>query len=245
MNSNRKLNKSNMRKLILLLTLVTTMSVMSQEPQKQIPQISISGEGKIKVTPDIAVIQLGVQNNGKDAKELKTLNDVTIEKVIKYIKKFNIPTSDYQTAQMSLYKNYDYEKKKYSYQANQTITVTLKDISKYDAFMMDLMETGVNVINGVEFKSSKMESYETEARKKAILNAKKKADDYVSVLPGQKVGKAILISDNSYTNYPTPMYMTKNMDYAAAAAEEALPRETLAIGEIEIICNVNVSFVLE
>lgn len=230
-----------MKKLILLLTLVATMNVMSQETHKLVPQISISGEGKIKVTPDIVVIQLGVQNNGKDAKEVKTLNDVTIDKVIKYIKKFNIPTGDYQTAQMSLYKNYDYEKKKYSYQANQTISVTLKDISKYDAFMMDVMETGINVINGVEFKSSKMETYETEARKKAILNAKKKADDYVSVLAGQKVGKAILISDNSYTNYPQPVYMAKGM----MAESDAAPRETLAVGEIEIVCTVNVSFSLE
>lgn len=231
-----------MKKLILLLTLVTTMNVMSQESHKLVPQISISGEGKIKVTPDIAVIQLGVQNNGKDAKEVKTLNDVTIEKVIKYIKKFNIPTADYQTAQMSLQKNYDYEKKKYSYQANQTISVTLKDISKYDAFMMDVMDTGINVINGVEFKSSKMETYETDARKKAILNAKKKADDYISVLPGQKVGKAILISDNSYTNYPQPVFMAKGM---RAEAADAMPRETLAVGEIEIVCTVNVSFSLE
>lgn len=231
-----------MKKLILLVTLVTTLNVMSQETHKLVPQISISGEGKIKVTPDIAVIQLGVQNNGKDAKEVKTLNDVTIDKVLKYIKKFNIPTTDYQTAQMSLNKNYDYEKKKYSYQANQTISVTLKDVSKYDAFMMDVMETGINVINGVEFKSSKMETYESEARKKAILNAKKKADDYVSVLPGQKVGKAILISDNSYTSYPQPVFMAKGMysDEAAAA-----PRETLAVGEIEIVCTVNVSFSLE
>lgn len=218
------------------------MNVMSQEAQKQVPQISITGEGKIKVTPDIAVIQLGVQNNGKDAKEVKTLNDVTIDKVIKYIKKFGIPTSDYQTTQMSLYKNYDYDKKKYSYQANQTICVTLKDISKYDAFMMDVMETGINVINGVEFKSSKIETYETEARKKAILNAKKKAEDYVSVLPGQKVGKAIIISDNSFTNYPRPVYMAKGM---MAEASADMPRETLAVGEIEIICNVSVSFVLE
>ena len=231
-----------MKKLILLLTLITTMNVMSQEQHKLVPQISVSGEGKIKVRPDVAVIQLGVQNNGKDAKEVKTLNDVTIEKVIKYIKKFNIPTSDYQTAQMSLQKNYDYEKKKYSYQANQTISVTLKDISKYDAFMMDVMDTGINVINGVEFKSSKMETYETDARKKAVLNAKKKADDYISVLPGQKVGKAILISENSYTNYPQPVYMAKGM---RAEAADATPRETLAVGEIEIVCTVNVSFSLE
>ena len=161
---------------------------------------------------------------------------------LKYIKKFGIPASDFKTTQVSLNKTYDYEKKKHSYQANQTISVTLKDISKYNAFMMDVMETGINVINGVEFKSSKMELFESEARKKAILNAKKKAEDYVSVLPGQKVGKAISISDNSQTSYPQPVFLAKGF---MADSEATQPKETLAIGEIEIVSNVSVSFVLE
>ena len=231
-----------MNKVILLLTGFISMVGMSQEQTKFTPQISISGEGKILVAPDIAIIQLGVQNNGKDPKEVKQLNDVTIDKVIAYIKKFGIPVTDYQTTQMSLYKNYDYEKKKHSYQANQTISVTLKDISKYNAFMMDVMETGINVINGVEFKSSKMELFESEARKKAILNAKKKAEDYVSVLPGQKVGKAISISDNSQINYPQPVFMAKGF---MADTEVIQPRETLAVGEIEISATVTVAFLLE
>ncbi len=220
---------------------MTTWMASSQEQNKTIPQIAISGEGKVKVTPDIAIITLGVQNSGKEAKEVKIQNDVVIDKVLKYIKKFNIPASDYQTAQMNLYKNYDYEKKKYSYEANQTVTVTLKDVSKYDLFMMDVMETGINRIDGVEFKSSKIEQFETEARKKALLNAKKKAEDYLSVLPGQKLGKAILISDNSSTYYPRPVLYAKG----AVMSETADVRETLAVGEIEVISNVNVSFLLE
>ena len=220
---------------------MTTWMASSQEQKNNIPQISVNGEGKVKVTPDIAVITLGVQNNGKDAKEVKTQNDIVIDKVLKYIKKFNIPASDYQTTQVSLNKNYDYEKKKYTYEANQTITITLKDLSKYDLFMMDIMETGINRIDGVEFKSSKIEQFETEARKKALLNAKKKAEDYLSVLPGQKLGKAILISDNSSTYYPRPVLYAKG----AVMSETADVRETLAVGEIEVISNVNVSFLLE
>lgn len=220
---------------------MTTWMASSQEQNKTIPQIAISGEGKVKVTPDIAIITLGVQNSGKEAKEVKIQNDVVIDKVLKYIKKFNIPASDYQTTQVSLNKNYDYEKKKYTYEANQTITITLKDLSKYDLFMMDVMETGINRIDGVEFKSSKIEQFETEARKKALLNAKKKAEDYLSVLPGQKLGKAILISDNSSTYYPRPVLYAKG----AVMSETADVRETLAVGEIEVISNVNVSFVLE
>ena len=107
--------------------------------------------------------------------------------------------------------------------------------------MMGITETGVTNINGVEFKSSKMETYEADARKKAILNAKQKALDYVSVL-NQKIGKALIISDNSQPYYPQPMFKGAMM---SMRADESAPKETLAIGEIEIIANVQVTFVLE
>lgn len=230
-----------MKKTLLILAVLFTMTTQAQDTKSQVPQITVSGEGKIKVTPDQAIISIGVQNSGKDAKEVKNLNDVTIDKVIKFLKKTGIPSTDYKTTSVNLYKNYDYEKKKYNYQANQTISVTLKDLSKYDEIMAGLNESGVNNINGVEFKSSKMEEYEREARKKAMLNAKQKATDYVSVL-NQKIGKALLISDNSQVSYPQPMYKGGMM---AMAAEDSSPRETLAVGEIEIDANVTVTFVLE
>jgi len=68
-----------------------------------------------------------------------------------------------------------------------------------------------------------------------------KAEDFVSVL-SQKVGKAILISDNSQMYIPQPrMYAMKT----SMAMDESAPRETLAIGEIEITANVSVSFILD
>jgi len=231
-----------MKKLFLVLTLITTM-VQAQEV-KQIPQISVSGEGKIKVTPDEAIITVAVENTGKEAAEVKKKNDETVDSVLKIIKKAGIPASDFQTQSVNLYKNYDYNAKKHNYVANQTITIHLKDLTKYDKLMMDLVDSGINNIQGVEFKSSKIKELERQARKNAMLDAKQKAADYVSVLEGQKVGKALLISDNSYTNYPSPpLYaMAKSVD---VAYEQMPARETLAIGEIEIVSTVTVSFVLE
>lgn len=229
-----------MKTTVLLLTTLFAMSTQAQEQKNQVPQITVTGEGKIKVTPDQAVVTVGFQNSGKDAKEVKTLNDEVVDKVIKFLKKSGIPATDYKTNNVSLNKSYDYDKKKYNFQASQTLSVTLKDLSKYDEVMMGLNDAGVNTIQGVEFKSSKMEDYEKEARKKAILDAKQKAGDYVSVL-GQKIGKALLITDNSQSYTPQPMY--KGM--MAMAADMAAPRETLAVGEMEINTNVSVTFVLE
>lgn len=229
-----------MRKLFLVLTLITTM-VQAQEV-KQIPQINVSGEGKIKVTPDEAIITVAVENSGKEAAEVKKKNDETVDKVLKIIKQAGIATNDFQSQRVNLYKNYDYNAKKHNYVANQTITIHLKDLTKYDKLMMDLVDSGINNIQGVEFKSSKIKEIERQARKNAMLDAKQKAADYVSVLEGQKVGKALLISDNSYTNYPRPMYAEMK---TMAMADASMPRETLAIGEIEIVSTVTVSFVLE
>jgi hypothetical protein len=227
--------------LILATLFGLTTQAQSQDQRPQVPQISVTGEGKIKVVPDQAVINVGFQNSGKDAKEVKALNDEVVDKVIKFLKKSGIPATDYKTTNVSLYKNYDYEKKKYNFQASQSLTITLKDLSKYDEITMGLNDAGVNSISGVEFKSSKMEDYEKEARKKAILNAKQKAGDYVSVL-GQKVGKALLITDNSQSYTPIPMYKGGMM---AMAANADASRETLAIGELEINTNVSVTFALE
>lgn len=230
-----------MKNVILVVALFLAITIKAQDQKPQVPQIAVTGEGKVKVIPDQAVINVGFQNSGKDAKEVKTLNDEVVDKVIKFLKKSGLPATDYKTSNVRLYKSYDYEKKKQNFQASQNLSITLKDLSKYDDIMMGLNDAGVNSINGVEFKSSKMEDYERDARKKAMLNAKQKATDYVSVL-GQKVGKALLITDNSQSYYPQPVYKGGMM---AMAADSAETKETLAVGELEVITNVSVTFALE
>ena len=76
----------------------------------------------------------------------------------------------------------------------------------------------------------------------AIKNAKLKAEDFVSVL-GQKVGKAYTISDNSQNFSPQPVLYASMK--SASMNDGAMPNETLAAGEIEVLVNVSVSFLLE
>ena len=207
----------------------------------QTPQITVSGEGKIKIIPDQGIISLAVENTGNDVTEVKNANDSVVDKIMKFLKVNNIPSADFQTTNVSLNKNYDYKSKKYNYVASQTVTVTLKDLKKYNEFMMGITETGITNIQGVEFKSSKIETYEADARKKAILNAKQKALDYVSVL-NQKIGMVLIISDNSQPHHPQPKFKGAMM---SMHADESAPKEILTIWEIEINANVQVTFVLE
>lgn len=228
-----------MKKVALFLVMLTAATAVAQE-QKPVPQISVNGEGKIKAVPDEAFISVSIDNKGNKAADVKKQNDETVEKVIKAIKKHNLPKEDVQTMRISLNPVYDYEKKKYSYNATQTIEILLKDLGKYDALMESLIDAGVNRVTNVEFRSSKIDQLKSQARKEAMQDAKKKAEDYVSVL-SQKVGKALSVSDNTQIYYPQPrMYEMKAM-----ASDAAAPKETLAIGEINITANVSVTFFLD
>ena len=230
-----------MKNSILILAFLTAFLTHSQEV-KQIPLISVNGEGKVKVIPDQVAISVSLESKGAKAADVKKENDLKIDAVLKFIKKMNIDKKDFQTQRVSLNDQFDYQKKKHNYVATQTVVIDLKDLTKYDDLMEGLMDAGINNINGVQFTSSKLEIYKSEARKLAIKEAKLKAEDYVSVL-GQKVGKAFTITDNSQNYNPI-----QNRMYAMAAKSfdiESEPRETLAIGEIEIIINVQVTFLLE
>ncbi|WP_366183699.1 SIMPL domain-containing protein [Flavobacterium ovatum] len=230
-----------MKKIILVLT-VFVMTMSYAQEIKLIPQINVSGEGKVKVVPDQALITATVETKGTMAKEVKKQNDQQVESVLKLIKKMNLNPADYKTQRVALNPQYDYEKKKHNYNATQTIEITLKDLSKYDELMEGLVENGINRIDNVSFQSSKMAQYESEARKLAIKEAKSKAEDYVSVV-GQKIGRALTITDNSQGYSPQPVYA--RMKTMVISEDASTPRETLAAGEIEITANVNVSFLLD
>lgn len=229
-----------MKKTAIFLFTMCSLVLQAQE-FRQTPMVNVSGEGKIKVTPDQVSISVSVESKGNKAEEVKKENDTKIDAVLKSIKKFGIAKEDFQTQRVSLYPNYDYEKKKHNYVATQTVVILLKDLNKYDAMMEDLVATGVNRIDNVEFKSSKLQQLQSEGRKLAVKDAKAKAEDFASGL-GQKIGKALVISDNSQVNYPPRPVM---YEMKAMAAGDSAPRETLAAGEIEVVVNVSVSFALE
>lgn len=233
--------KSIPKAFLILFTLAIT-ATQAQEIIKPIPLVSVSGEGEIKVAPDQVVISVSVETRGKNATDVKKQNDIATEKVIQYLKKSKLPAADIQTKRVSLNPQYDYDVKKSNYIATQTIEILLRDLSLYDALMEGLVDSGINRINGVEFKSSKLAQYQSEARKLAIRDAKHKAEDYVSAL-GQKMGKAFTISDNTQVYYPQPIGYSMVPESADMA--RSTPRETVAIGEIKIMANVSVSFVFE
>lgn len=203
------------------------------------PTIDVTGEGIVRTVPDEVTINIRVENTGENTKILKEQNDATINEVLKFLKKTGIDDKDVRTEYMNLSKNYDYNSKTYTFAANQSLSVKLRDLKKYELVMKGLLDTGINRIDGVSFSSSNKEALESQARKKAVENAKMKAVEYASVL-SQTVGKAVSISEFRNSVGPQPM-MYKS---AMMADESSGSQQTISPGEMEIRTTVNVSFLL-
>lgn len=220
----------------LLILAITTTSVMAQSNPPH--TIDVTGEGIVKVVPDEVTINIRVENTGENTQTLKKQNDATISEVLKFLKQMKIADKDVRTEYMNLTKSYDYNTKTYTFAANQSLSIKLRDMGKYEQVMKGLLDTGINRIDGVEFSSSNKEALESQARKKAVENAHMKAKEYASAL-NQTVGKAISISEFRNSVGPRPEYKMMTMDSAEAGGGQ-----TIAPGEMEIRTTINVSFLL-
>jgi len=222
----------------LLILAITTTTMMAQNTLPP-PTIDVTGEGIVRTVPDEVTINIRVENTGENTKTLKEQNDATINEVLKFLKKMDIADKDVRTEYMNLSKNYDYNSKTYTFAANQSLSVKLRDLKKYEPVMKGLLDTGINRIDGVSFSSSNKEVLESQARKKAVENAKMKAEEYASVL-NQSVGKAVSISEFRNSGGPQPMMYKSTM----MADESGGSQQTISPGEMEIRTTVNVSFLL-
>jgi uncharacterized protein YggE len=227
-----------MKKTALLLIMMISTTLMAQNKAEH--TVDVVGEGIVNIVPDEVSITVRVENTGKNPRELKQQNDKVVNNVLAFVKSMNIDDKDVSTEYIRLNKNYEYNTKTYNYSANQAIAIKLRDLSKYETLMNGLLESGINRIDGISFSSSQIKSLESEARKKAVMNAKTKAVEYAAVLD-QTVGKAVSISEYRAVNTPMPMYKTMAMDSEGGGSAQ----QTIAPGEMEVRVTVNVSFLLD
>ena len=232
-----------MKKYLFILIILLSNVAISQNNTPTIiiqPTIDVMGVGIVKVTPDEVTIKVQVEHKGQNPKELKQKNDFIINNVLAFIKSMNIADKQVQTEYVRLNKNYDYQTKTYNFSANQSVSIHLKNLELYESLINGLMERGINRIDGISFSASTINDLKSQARIKAMQNAKMKAEEYTKVL-NQSIGKAVLITEFNNTNYPGPVNRKTMMMSSDASGME---QQTIAVGEIEVVTKVNVSFLL-
>ena len=208
--------------------------------------ISVSGTAEINVAPNEVIMQLGVETHDKELRIAKSQHDVRIKKAINLASSAGIEAKDIQTSQLTMGPDYSEEKvpRLLGYEVSQTVTITLKDLSKYESLMTGLLEAGINRVQSVNFYVTETRKYKDEARAKAIRAAKEKATAMAAEL-GQSIGKPWEIAED---DGGSPFVQTRanstygyNAQFGAPGEEES----TVAPGQVTIRASVRVSFQLE
>ena len=212
------------------------------EPAKR--TINVTGTGKVTLTPDIAYVSIGVHTEGKDAAEAVATNTSQAQKVVGALNAFKIDPKDIQTINFSIYpqQQYDNEGKPQgiTYVVDNTVYVTLRDIDKLGELLDAVVKAGSNSINSIQFDVADREAALSEARKLAVANGQKQAEE-LATAAGVKLGQVLSINSSS-PSAPVPMYDYKLGMGGAAMAEAAVPVST---GQLIITLDVYMSYEIQ
>ena len=87
------------------------------------------------------------------------------------------------------------------YVVRKSLTVRLNDISKFEDLFTDLLDAGVNVVHGIEFRTTELRKYRDQARALAIKAAHEKAQALAQTA-GRHAGSTLSISDSGGRPFP-------------------------------------------
>lgn len=171
--------------------------------------ISVSGQGKVTYTPDIADVDASLITKGIDPAKVQQDNDAKMAAVVSYLKQQGIQDKDIKTTSYSLYPEYQQgpnvtdTSKIVGYTLNQGVEFRARDISKVGAIVGGLSQAGANSVGGISFSLSdeKMEALSLQAKQQGIQKAETELAAMKSVL-GFRTAR--LVSVGTSVIWPQP-----------------------------------------
>lgn len=161
--------------------------------------VTVSGSAEVAAAPDEAVISVSVQNDGADAAQALDQNSKSMAAVLARLKAEGIQDSMIETASVSVMPNVTYnpqtgEQKVEGYRAQNTATVTLKDLSMVGKVFSAATEAGANNVAGPQWRLSERNEATKESLVRAVAVARAKAEA-LAVAVGLKLGDVVVITE--------------------------------------------------
>ncbi len=224
----------------MLIILVSLFSIRQLQMIRGDAQLlSVSATAKAESIPDTAVVTIGVLTEAQTAKEAKTQNTQQMNQVLAFIKQAGIEDPDIKTSQFNIAPKYNYNNQQQTvvgYQANQTITVKVKNIDKSSEQLESIVDgavlQGANQIQGVDFFFANNEDLMQNARKKAIAKAIENAQQ-IAKDAGMQLGRVVNVI-TADQGAPSPMFMS-TMALAKANSSQIEPGSQNVVETVTVL----------
>jgi uncharacterized protein YggE len=223
--------------------------------------INVSGTAVVNVAPDRALVQLGVQSNGRSPKEVQARNAAAISQVIKAVKAQGVEAKDITTDWYviePLYEDYDslYIK---GYRIYNVVAITMREVGKTSDVIAAAFQAGANQVVNVEFYTSELRKYRDQARQMAMQAASEKAGALAETA-GSETGCVLSINENTWSYFNgwgwgwwwrgsnNQNLWTQNAVQNAAPSGGEMPSgegDPVSTGQISIRAEVNATFSLK
>lgn len=203
--------------------------------------IWVSGEGKVTVVPDVAILNVGVESQALTVTEAQQKAADAMTAVMDELERQGVAEKDITTQNFSIQpvtRWKDDEQILEGYRVTNMVTVKIRDVDNAGTVIDAVVQAGGDLIrvNGISFTVDDPTLYYAEAREKAMVDAKAKAQQLANVA-GIKLGDPTYITESgAYTPY--------RYDYAESMAVPAATTP-ISAGEIEITLAVQVAYSID
>ena len=203
--------------------------------------ISVNGEGRVFIKPDIAIINVGVSKQSFDLLPAQQQAADVINKVSDFLKSKGVEEKDIKTTSYNISPRYDYNEGIQifrGYEVHQNLEIKIRDLSKVGAIISGSAQAGANQVGSLQFTVDDPKAAANEARAKAIKEAREKA---VKLSKDLGVGlKKIIAYNESQGGYQPPMpYYSKGAELGRGG-DLVVPS-----GENEVLVNVSITYELK
>ncbi|MEL7106520.1 MAG: SIMPL domain-containing protein [Pseudomonadota bacterium] len=201
------------------------------------PRISVTGEGQVAATPDMAELTIGVTHEARRADVALGAVADGVAGLFSVLDAAGIDPKDRRTASVSLQPRWDRASSTAApritgYVASNRVTIRVRDLDMLGGLITDTVGDGANMLSGLAFVVADPAPLEREARRLAVLEAMEKAALYADTA-GVALGDVIAIADaGAVVPGAGPMM-----------AEMALRSDAMPVAEGEVTISASVSMI--
>lgn len=185
-----------------------------------IPQITVTGRGEVKVSPDRATIQLSVQTRALTAAAAAAENATRQQAVLGALRSLGLGNDQLSTINYNVYPEQRYEQGKepviVAYNVTNTILVDVRKLDQVGPVIDAALSHGANMITSLQFYASNTEAARRSAIATAIEKARADAEAAARAARGS-LGTLLEISIGAYSPpSPRPLMMVRTAAIAQA-----------------------------
>ncbi|MEP6781206.1 MAG: SIMPL domain-containing protein [Gemmatimonadaceae bacterium] len=196
------------------------------------PQIVVSANGEVRLAPDRANIQLGVETQAKTASVAAAENNRKQSAVLASIKALGIPSSAITTSNFSVtpIQRWDDKDKKTvidGYQVTNLVVVVVSKLEQSGSVIDAALAAGANRVAGLTFELADPAKAREQAITNAVTQAKREAS-VAALAAGGSIGNLLEITINSF-DQPRPTQMFAMTKMASDAVSTPVSEGTVTV----------------